>query len=106
MTAEFLAAIVGVLLSLLFSYVPGFGAWFGSRNEDMRRLIMLGFLALIALGAFGLSCVGLAAEFGINITCDQAGAIGLLKAFFAAAIANQTAYQLTPKSKSRAAGRG
>lgn len=106
MTAEFLAAGAGVLLSLLFSYIPGFASWYGAKDEDMRRLIMLGLLALVGAGAFGLACGGLAADFGISITCDKSGAIGLLKSFGAAAIANQVTYKLTPKSKSRAAARG
>lgn len=105
MTAEFLAAISGVLLSLLFSYIPGFSKWYGEKAEDIKRLIMLGLLALISLAAFGLACGGLASDFGIAITCDKIGAIALLKAFGAAAIANQVAYGLTPLSQSRAYGR-
>lgn len=105
MSAEFLAAIAGVILSLLFSYIPGFASWYGAKDEDVRRLIMLGLLALVGAGAFGLACGGLAADFGLTITCDKTGAIGLLKAFGVAAVANQVAYKLTPKSKSRAAGR-
>ena len=96
MSAEFLSSIAGVVLSLLFSYVPGLKVRFGALDGDYKRLIMLGLLALVGAGAFGLSCAGLAADFGINVTCDQAGAIGLLKVFGVAAIANQATYQLSP----------
>jgi hypothetical protein len=106
MTAEFLAAGSGLVLSLAFSYIPGLSKWYGVKDEDQKRLIMLGVLALFSLGIFGLACSGYGSQFGLKLTCNDAGAIELGKAFFAAVVANQVAYGLTPKSKSRAYGRG
>lgn len=105
MTAEFLAAAAATILSLAFSYIPGLSAWYGTKGEDVKILIMLVLLILVAAGAFGLACAGLGIDFGLAVTCDQAGLIELLKVLFAAAVANQITYSLTPKSQSRAAGR-
>lgn len=86
---------------MLFSYVPGLSKWYGELDEDYRRLMMLGVLLAVSLGVFGIACAGFGVDFGIEVTCDQSGAVALLKAFGAAAIANQTAYKLSPKSQSR-----
>ena len=104
MSAEALSSISGVLLSLAFSYIPGLSRWYGSKDEDVKRLIMLGLIVLTGAAVFGLACGGLASDFGIGLTCDKAGVISLLKSIGAAAIFNQTAYALTPKSQSRKYG--
>lgn len=97
MSAELLASTAAIVLSLLFSYVPGFKTWYEPLDADTKRLIMLGFLVLVAGGAFGLACAGLGAEIGIAVTCDQAGAWGLVRALIAAIVANQAAYALSPR---------
>jgi hypothetical protein len=97
MTAEFLAGIVGIGLSLVFSYVPGLNAKFAALDATYKRLIMLSLLVLTAGAVYGLACIGWAANLGINLTCDQAGLQELLKALFAAVIANQTAYIISPE---------
>lgn len=97
MTAEFLAGVAGIILSLVFSYVPkSEGAW-SSLEGTYKRLIMLGLLALVALGAFGLACASLGGDFGIKLTCDKAGLIGLVQVLGAAVIANQAAFAISPK---------
>lgn len=105
MTADTLAAAGGLLLSLIFSYVPKFNTWYGLKEDATKRLIMLGALVLVSGAAFGLACSGLAADFGLPITCDKTGAIALIRSFVVAAIANQTTYTLSPNSGSRIAGR-
>jgi len=94
MTAEQLAMVSGVILSLGFSYIPKFKDWFGAFEGNKKRLIMLGVLLLTAGGVFGLSCTG---KFDLGVICDLDGAIGLGEVFVVAAIANQAAFQLTPK---------
>ena len=97
MSAEFLTMIAGVVLSLLFSYVPGLNTWFAALDSLYKRLIMLGLLLLSAAALFGLACAGILQELaGVQVTCDRAGLIGLVQAFIAAVIANQTAYMITP----------
>lgn len=98
MTAEFISMVAGVLLSLAFSYIPGLSVKYAALEAIYKRLVMLGLLFLVALGSIGLACAGIGAEVGINITCDRAGVIGVLQAFFLAAMANQSAYSLTKRA--------
>jgi len=93
MTPETLALIAGVVISLIFSYIPGLKTWFETLAPDMKRLFMLGVLFVVTAALFGLSCAGLFAYF----PCTWAGAWEALQLFILAAIANQTAYQLSPK---------
>lgn len=97
MSAEFLTMIAGVVLSLLFSYVPGLNTWFAALSSLYKRLIMLGLLFLSALGLFSLACWGLLADLsGMQLTCDRPGLLGLAQVFVMAVIANQSAYAITP----------
>ena len=94
MTPELIASIAAVVLSLLFSYVPGFAPWFEPLQPNTKRLIMLTLLVVVSASSLALACAGIAAG---KVACDRAGAVDLLKAFIAAMIANQAAYQLSPK---------
>lgn len=100
MSTDTLAATAAVLLSLLFSYVPGFQSWFEPLNATYKRLIMLFLLVLVAGGAFALACARLGE---VAVTCDQPGAWGLLRALIAAMVANQATYALSPKKGTNAA---
>jgi hypothetical protein len=99
MTTELLSALAGIVLSLLFSYVPGLSTWFAGQSEEKKKLLMLGLLVLTAAGVFGLGCTPYAADLGIPLTCDEAGVVALVKLVIAAAVANQTAYKLTPQTE-------
>jgi hypothetical protein len=55
---------------------------------------MLVLLVLSAAGAFGLSCWGI---FDLGISCDQAGALGLVRSLVAATVANQATFLLSPR---------
>jgi Kef-type K+ transport system membrane component KefB len=96
MTADLLASIVAILLSLAASYVPGFSPWFAKLDGIQKRLLMLGLLAAAAGGSFALACAGLAADMGFSLTCDQPGAIGLMRIFVIAVISNQAACAISP----------
>jgi len=94
MDAELLASVTGILLSLLFSYVPGIKDWFESLAASNKQALM-GLLLLSVSGAvFGLSCAGLV---DVGVVCDKAGALGMVSVFVAALIANQSMYLLTKK---------
>jgi hypothetical protein len=92
MTAEQLALTAGVILSLLFSYIPGLNVKFTALDPVYKRLVMLVLIIISAGGIFGLSCAGILSY----VTCDQAGAWGLVELIVLAAIANQSAYLLSP----------
>lgn len=93
MTPEQLAAIAGIVLSLAFSYVPGLKDWFDRQDGNTKRLVMLGLMLGVVAAIFGLSCAGLMTTFA----CTWLGAWDAVWLFVLAAIANQTAYSLTPK---------
>jgi hypothetical protein len=88
--------IVGAVLSLAFSYVPALKAWFDARPN--KGLLMLGFVVLVGLAYFGLSCTPLAAQLNITLSCSQAGALQLAQAIFALAAGNQLAYLFSNNS--------
>lgn len=96
MTPELLAGAVAILLSLLFSYVPGFASWYVPLAADRKRLIMVGMLFVVSAGAFGLACLGWAVVEGL--ACTSAGLFGLVKVFIAALVANQAVYAISPQN--------
>jgi hypothetical protein len=96
MTPEILASIAAVILSLLFSYVPGLSTWYEPLPGDLKRLVMLALLLLTALASFALACAQISLE-NATVACSTPGALGLLKTFIAAMIANQSAYALSPR---------
>lgn len=94
MTSELLSSIAGVVLSLVFSYIPGVSDWYEMLTPAIKRAVMAGLLFLVAAAIFGLSCIGLE----VDVTCTAGGALGLLRLWFAALIANQSAYLISKKS--------
>jgi len=94
MTAQTLSTIAGVVLSLVFSYVPGLNTWFAALGEETKRLTMLGLIVLVAAASFGLGCWGV---LDTAVTCDQDGIIALVTAIIMAAVANQATYKLSPQ---------
>lgn len=95
LSAEGLSALAGILLSLGCSYLPGVRQRFAELDPTGKRLVMLGLLAISALGVFGLSCTPYQPFPGLS--CDQAGAWGLLRVFLAALVANQAAFNVSPR---------
>lgn len=99
MTAESLAAIAGVLLSLAFSYIPGLSDKFASLDATIKRLIMAALLFVVAAGALALSCTNVV----VSVECSKEGLIGLVNVFIAALVANQATYTISPQKSSKAA---
>lgn len=95
MSTEQISLIVGVILSLVFSYVPGLKDKFSILLPNQKRVVMLVLLLVVPLSAFGLSCIGR----GDFYACDSNGLWAVLESFILAAIANQATYSLTPKSE-------
>ena len=101
MTPELLSSFCAVLLSLAASYVPGFSVWYASLDGSRKRLVMLGLLAGISAGVYGLACLGMAEALGLPLACDQPGGLALMRAFLAALISNQAAFAISPRGKLR-----
>jgi hypothetical protein len=96
MSAESLSLVAGTVLSLTFSYIPGVRNWFIGFDPVIKRLIMLVLLALTAGVIYGLSCLGWGFVWGITLSCDRSGLLGLLEQFVIAIIANQSIYAISP----------
>ena len=94
MSADQLALIAGAVLSLAFSYIPGLSNWYGKLDAIAKRLVMLGLLVVTAGAVFGIACWGIV-ETGV--TCDQAGALGMVRALIAAMIANKATFLISPR---------
>jgi hypothetical protein len=99
MTPELLSSLAAIALSLAASYLPGFSPWYGALPGEHKRLLMLGLLAAAALACYGLACAGLAEPLGLALSCDEPGALSLVRSFLAALVANQAAFSLTPRSR-------
>jgi hypothetical protein len=98
LSPEHLSALAGLLLSLLFSYVPGLSTWYDAQGPTTKRLIMLGLLLVVALGSLLYRCRTDAACFGVEWEA-------YLAAFIAALITNQAAASITPLPPERRAVR-
>ena len=96
MTAALLSSIAGVVVSLLFSYIPGLDIWYGGLAETVKKLLMLAVLVVVSGVLFGLNCAGLFVRYIPAVSCDQAGIEQFIVILVAAAVANQTAYKLSP----------
>ena len=97
MSADLLASVLAIVMSLAFSYVPGLNDWYAALDRKYKQLVMGAGLLVIAASVFGLSCAGLGSQFGIDLACSQDGAIALLKLLIDALIVNQGTYLLTRK---------
>lgn len=89
-----LSALAGVLLSLLFSYVPGINERFQKLDSTGKRAIMGALIGVVGVIAFSASC----AHFLLfDVSCDQSGLTGLAINIVFALMANQATYQISPQ---------
>ncbi len=98
MTPENLAALAGVILSLLFSYSPKLSDWYAGLTSQYKRLILLLAVGLIGAAAVGVSCG--TNYFGVTVAqlpaCTQSGVSQLVAAILAAFVSSQATYTFTP----------
>ena len=92
---EWIAGIAGAILSLIFSYIPGIQQLWEKLPGVYKRISMLIMLVIVTCAAYGIACVGWAPILGLEITCDRAGALGLINALLLAIMANQSVYEIT-----------
>jgi len=96
MSAESLSLIAGTFLSLVFSYIPGARGWFMQFSPEIKRLVMLAIIILTGCILYGLACLEWASDWGITLSCDQTGLLGLVEQIVIAIIANQSIYAISP----------
>lgn len=96
LTPAVLAAIAGAVLSLAFSYIPGLSVLFAALKPEVKRLVMAALLLVISAVIYALGCAGVVQS---GITCDQQGAVQLIWIFISSVMANQSTYNLTPRTE-------
>ena len=89
MTVEQLTTFAGIILALLFAYVPGIKGWYDARTAQEKALVMLFALLVVTGAAFGLTCGGFVA---VGVVCTKQGLVELIQVFVMALIANQSTY--------------
>jgi Na+/H+ antiporter NhaD/arsenite permease-like protein len=90
---EAIIMIAGVVLSVLFSYVPGFANWYNTIEDEVtKQLIMLGLLIVVTAAVFALACGGMIQ----GVVCTKPGLIQLIWALILAVIANQSTDRISP----------
>ena len=94
MTSEQLAGLTGIVLQLLFEYLPGVSGWYDGLTVQVKRLTMAGLMLVVAASVYGLSCY----TVWTSVTCDSVGIQTLISAFIAALVANQGAHLVFKKS--------
>jgi len=100
LTPELLAGAVAIILSLLFSYIPGLNTWYAGLKDEFKRLLMLGLLVLVAIVVYALACWQLLEDLtGIILTCDRSGLIGMIRILVVAIIANQSVYSISLRTE-------
>ena len=94
--------LAGIVLSLVFAYIPGVDSWYAALSGAIKRVVMLVLLAVVSVGYVALACTPFGAQFGVPAeACTQAGFVTVVQAFIAAVIANQATYLLATPSKSK-----
>lgn len=90
-TPEFIASLAGVILSILFSYVPGLKDKFEPLAPATKRLVMLALLFVAAAGALAFSCK-------VVPECYTQNWVTYVSALVAAVVANQGTFLITKPS--------
>ncbi len=90
---EVIVAGAAIILSLLFSYIPGLRVWYGGKSEEFKKLFMLGLLVVFSGSLFGLGCAGL---LSVSLPCSKDGAVQLIWYLGIAVATNQGAYLISP----------
>jgi hypothetical protein len=91
LTPDLMAGAAGILLSLVFTFVPALNVWYAAKAPEAKSAIMIGSLVVVAALLAGSSCLNLW-QF---ITCDKPGGMQLAEMLFAAIVGNQGIYGLT-----------
>jgi len=90
-----LSAAVGILASLLFSYVPGLRVWYAKLSDGYKRLVMLVVIVVSAALLAASSCLNLWPA----ITCNKSGFMKVGEAVLYCLIANQSTYLISQPTK-------
>lgn len=95
-SAELIAGVAGVIVTLLFKYFPGLNTWFAKKTENVKQLWMLIIMVIVSAGVFGGGCIDL---FKINIACSLDGGWQLVGILITGIVANQGVFKILPTPK-------
>lgn len=85
-----LSSIAGVILSLLFQYIPGLSDWYEAQTSQLKAGVMLACLVVATVVLYSASCN----DFISVIACDEQGLKTLALAFVMALAGNQSTHQI------------
>lgn len=88
-----LLTVVGSVISLLTSYVPGFREWYAALPDVNKKLGQGLMVTIVTAGVGIVSFTGVLAV----VPADLSGALILVFAWYSALNANQTTYKLSPQ---------
>lgn len=94
LNADLLAAVAGMVISLVCSYVPGIAPRWAALDGAWKRFCMAVMLIVTAAVIVALSCAGVLQ----GVECSQKGAWAVMSALFSALVVNQSVYAITAKS--------
>jgi hypothetical protein len=98
MTQDILSSFVGILLSLAFSYIPGFSDWYYTLDKKWRGLVFFLSCLLVASGIFLFSCTN---WFTPVVPCTQQGLEDLIKMLLLAWLTGTATYLASPSSPAK-----
>jgi len=94
LTPVILAGVVGVLVSLLASYAPGFRTRWAALEPERKQLIMVGLNIGTGVLVYVLACTP--SFLFPFVACPADGIWSLVATIFSAVVANQNADRLSP----------
>ena len=94
MLPEEVIYLASAILALALEYLPPFAGWYGQLSEGYKRLVMVGLIAGVVGGAFGLSCAGMLSVW----VCSWAGAFAAVKVFLLAIGVNQGVHFISKRA--------
>jgi len=96
MTPEIVVAVAGILLSVVFEYVPKVEAWYGALSKSAKQGIMALSVLIVVVVAMLISCFG-PYDYA---ACTETGIWEAVELLILALVANQTAHRLIRKDHS------
>lgn len=88
--------LIGIAISLMTSYIPGFREWYATRTSAEKGLGQVIAITLVVVVCGILSWTKIVAI----VTPDYMGFVTLAGAWFSALTTNQATYMLSPKVES------
>lgn len=101
LTPILISSVAGIVMSLVFEYLPVVSTWYNKLLNNYQKLIMLGVMAVIVASIYAFNCLGWFTGYIPVVSCSSSGREAAVLAFIAAMIANQATYLVTPKRGDR-----